>query len=895
MTIRFVSFLSLVMVLCQGTVHSATIKTGTLENGLQVYISADQDLFLTTVEMTYAAGRATDPDSLAGLAHLAEHLLTESSSTYPDGGLARQSALFSTFRNAYTGGGKVQFETQCLPEFLPQVLVLEVERVKGGELDQATFDREKSVVLEELAYRRRLSSFAKHMERLKQACYRGHPFGEKIGGTPETVGRIQLSDFEEFRRKFIRLRRAALVIRGPVDPDLTYNLADSLFTIGTRSRSEYLEVPEYPPIRTTQVISDDVDFEGVRVSIGSRIPLDSYENSAFLRSLGAMLGPSGLGYWVESVPGEALFCLNVFWIYNKPPKEKALRLGYIYQEFDADQDAQNALGYLWRKLDEELEKLEDAEVFAERLQEAMARPLGGDVGSILVGGNMALDQDQVRTALEEMQQDTFLTLARHFLNPGRAAVGVTHGRDSERQQVIELASSVQRQEGIQGEDALAGLATEDIQPVLEAYHRAGLEFVTVHTLRNRIPVMYLELPGPAPVRMGGCRALSPLKVQRVKDKPGIVQLYNRVVSYDDRQRRTAEQPSYRPKRLPFEFDLTLTPGVLEYAVEGPGEKAPRMAFHLVRRLNSQEFNQTRWFQVGEFGREILGDAAADPRMIARGWRLEQIFGSDYHDLGFFRAKGKTVEKTRYKDLVKLHKDVAEETGQTVLYGTGTIPADEFVAAVAKEFESRDTFQSTGIESPEVILEKGILGRVVAELGRGDVSLTLTFPPEARRRKGDLARVMILETLLDQALTGRLREKEGLTYAVSVWARPLSGLILWEMSVTCQPGQAPLVLRVTREELGRIATGGFSGDEVARARLALTGRLIRSLSDPDDGFDFLARAALFGGMPADLLNRVAEVTPTSINALVKSVVDPDRFAFTAVGPMFEEDIEQFDIP
>lgn len=886
--------LCLFLFLSAASSESATIRYGVLENGFQIHIQADEDLALTTVSMFFAAGRATDPDSLAGLAHLAEHLLTESCESLPDGELARQSALYSTYSNAYTRAGSVEFETQCLPQFLKDVLVLEVKRLGGGGIDENSFEREKSVVLEELAYRRRLSPFYQHLERLQQACYRGHPFGEKIAGTSETVGRIQLADYEAFCRDYIRPPRAALVIRGPVDLDLTYNLADSLFTIGTRSQSEFIEVPDFPPVRLTQVVSDDIGFDGVRVSVGSRVPLDSYENAAFVRSLGAMLETSRLGIGVGSVPGEALVYLNTFFRYNKPPQDKARHWGYLYQDFDPDQDAQHALGYIWKQLDEELEDLQDNALYEERRHKALAEPLTGNVGTLLVGGYRALKTEKIVATLAEMPQDKFQALADQYLSPAHGAVGVTHGRDSERQQAIDLATRVERGAEIHGDDALAELTAEDIQPVLEAYQRAGLEFVTITSLSNGLPVMYLELPGTAKVRMGGCRALPPLKVQRQGDKPGITHLYGSVVTYDDRQRRTAEKPKYRPKDLPFELDLHLDPGALEYSVAGPSDKTPRMAFHLARRLNSPEFNQEKWFLVSDNGRDYLERTAARPVMIARGWRWEQIFGSDYQDLGFFRPQAKTAEKTKYKDLVKLHKDVAGRSGQTVLFGAGDLPADEFVAALKKEFAGRDYYRDFTGPSPKVVIETGTPGRVVTELGRADVRLTLTFPPVSGRRKVDLAKVLLLETLLDQTLTGRLRENEGLTYSVFVMARPLSGLTLWEMQVTCQPGQAPLVLRVTREELTKITASGFSPDELARARLALTGRLIRLFNDQDDGFELLAQLGLFGGMPPDLLGRIAGLDAAAINAMAARVVSPDRFAFTAVGPMFEEDIEQFDL-
>jgi len=86
-------FTLLIWCLATGFATAATITSTTLPNGLQVRIQADENLKLTRVGMFFAAGRANDPDSLGGLAHLAEHFLTESSPAYPDGGLMRQSAL----------------------------------------------------------------------------------------------------------------------------------------------------------------------------------------------------------------------------------------------------------------------------------------------------------------------------------------------------------------------------------------------------------------------------------------------------------------------------------------------------------------------------------------------------------------------------------------------------------------------------------------------------------------------------------------------------------------------------------------------------------------------------------------------------------------------------------
>ena len=56
----------------------------------------------------------------------------------------------------------------------------------------------------------------------------------------------------------------------------------------------------------------------------------------------------------------------------------------------------------------------------------------------------------------------------------------------------------------------------------------------------------------------------------------------------------------------------------------------------------------------------------------------------------------------------------------------------------------------------------------------------------------------------------------------------------------------------------------------------------------------ARLGAFGGMPTDLLGQIAQIEVDEVNDMAGRAVSPDKFAFTAVGPMFEEDIDQFDL-
>ncbi len=875
---------------------AATTTTTTLPNGMQVHIHADEDLALTRVGMFFAAGRGNDPDSLGGLAHLAEHLLTDSSPAYPDGGLMRQSTLYATYRNAYTSGSFMQFDTQCLPEFLPQLLTLEVERLLGSGLDESSFAREKAVVQEELAYRRRRTPWSRNLGDLYRACYPGHPFGKPVGGTAASVARITLADFEAFRERNILPRRAALVVTGPVDAEQTLALIDSLFVMGPDAAPEYLEVPRYPVVQPVQIVTDSADFMGVKVSLACRVPLAELDVAVLAVALPLFLDSTRFSIGRRVVPGEIIISLSTHFKYNRPPSASQQKYGYIYRDFDPNQDAQYALAHLWEGLDEEMGDLSDPELFANRRETALlyTADWGADHGVAMVNGNTALTANEIQSVLTDLTYEQLAAFVLRYIAPDWAGVGVTHGSDSDRQQAIALADRIQRDEAAQGRDALADLTQAQIEPVLAAYGNAGLQLIHQVSLSNGIPLMYLELPGLTNTKLGGCRVLPPLKVQKRGSKPGIAQIYSMVVRYDDRQRRDPDEPQYRPRKLPYDLRLLLLPGQLRYSVYGPETKIKRMVFHLERRLKSQNFNQERWSRTLRFGHDYLADIANMPDMRAEEWRYEQVLGTKYFDLGFSHPDPDIMDKIRYKDLVKLHKNVAGPTGQTVLYGAGSLPLDELVAALEPSLGRRKKFKLFTDKPPAAATLTRITGRVVSNLSSSHVALKLTFPIDETAVRPDVATELLLQTVLRQALLGRVREAEGLTYAVRVDNQPLSGLMLREVQVTCQPGQAHLVLAAIREELNRITDSGFTEDEVARARLSLTGYLIRSCSDQDDGFNLLQRLAAFGPLPDDLLGDVAALDTDRVNELTRRALSADRFAFTAVGPMFEEDIEMFEM-
>lgn len=872
----------------------------TLDNGMRVVIHSLPEGALTRVGVFFAAGGATDPDSLVGLAHFSEHLLTESSLNFPDGELIRQVTLLSTYRNAYTSSAYMQFDTECLPVFLPRVLELEADRFRGVRIDSVSFEREKGIVLEEMAMRKRLSPTQELQESLFRACYPGHPFSREVIGIPATVGRIRREDFQAFQEQYIRPENSALIVKGPVDPDSTLAVIEKYFAFGPEGEAKFPETPPYPAMNSSQVIIDSHDHTGMILGLAFRVPLEDEMDAAFVSVLPTIMEESRLYPYITSVPGEAIIMLVIRGAYNRPSTNPMDHWATIYYEFDPEQQCLRYMGYLWEDIADLMNEVADPDEFENRLARAIEN-LGDDkgnagtssgLGSSLVNGNEYLTTARIRELLGDSGPEEFNRFMGRWISTDQVIVGVSHGKDSERPAAVTMAGSSTAVVAHGAKSHLDQLAQQEIEPILTEYRKSKLINLSRYFLFNGTPVYDLELPGSDQFFISGYRTGEGVKDMRPGKKPGIAQIYNRVVNYDDRQRPDPNNET-RPKRLPFEIQFKMDWNNSRLSAKGTGKRAEDIIAALDRRVTSREFNNSRWYSVTQWGEGYLEYIAERKTNVARAWRWEQLLGQEHPSLGQWAPEPDSLRKIKYKDLTKLHHNGFQKTENLSLLVTGGNPDAGIQTLLNQTFGEHDKWRSgKKPDLPEDRLD-GIKGKVISDLTRGDVVLDVAFPPvRIKPGAGAVATVLVLEAALDHVLTERLREKEGLTYSAGSRIFPLTGSLLWEITVTCQPGSSPEVFRIVREELGRITETGFTGDEIARARLKLVGQIVRNLCDQESGLRQLRRFLELGDIPLDPLRELSQVKTEGVNDLFLEVNSSEHFVFTATGPLFEEDIDLF---
>ena len=271
-----------------------------------------------------------------------------------------------------------------------------------------------------------------------------------------------------------------------------------------------------------------------------------------------------------------------------------------------------------------------------------------------------------------------------------------------------------------------------------------------------------------------------------------------------------------------------------------------------------------------------------------------MIGDDHPFMGSVQPDPNIVNHIKYKDLSKLHRKSARPTGDTMLLAVGGLPADSVRKILDDSFGKRDDYKAWSPPSPPTGAA-AIAGTIRTVTSQTDVRLSLTFPafaPDPAWEHPGLS-LMLLDKVLDQVLDSRLRQQEGWTYTTSFSFLMVSGWVLPEIHVTCQPGQAPAVLAVMQDELKRLTATGYTADQLALGRLKLVSRILRSSGDPDRLQGWLWQASYFSPVPGDPVSTVLSLDPVASGMDLSSLVPADRFVFSAVGAIFEEDLELFE--
>lgn len=204
----------------------------TMDNGLDVILRKDDRVPVAAVNIWYDVSSVDEPEGLAGLAHLFEHMMLQGSEHAPGDYFNRLQAVGATGVNGNTDFDRTAFVQNVPSNQLELVLWAESDRMGFllEALDEATLDNQKAVVRNE---RREViddSPYGLAQEQVYHALFpREHPYHHNIFGSHEQIQAVDMEDVRQFYERHYGPNNASLSIVGNIDLERTKSLIDKYF------------------------------------------------------------------------------------------------------------------------------------------------------------------------------------------------------------------------------------------------------------------------------------------------------------------------------------------------------------------------------------------------------------------------------------------------------------------------------------------------------------------------------------------------------------------------------------------------------------------------------------------------------------------------------------------
>jgi predicted Zn-dependent peptidase len=292
----------------------AKIHSSTLPNGLPLYRVDLPGTRAVTVLVAFEAGARTERAEENGMAHFLEHLVFKGGQKFDDYRKVNETAeRMGAVLNAYTSHDLVAFHITCRAEVVGEAIDLLTDFVGRPKVDQEELDRERGVVIQEIARANdQPSVVAEHL--IDRAAFGYHPLGRPVLGPEEHLRAFSRDAILAFRRRQWAGSRGGAFLVGnlehvPEDRELaeTFGRFPSIQADGS-----WEPAPAFEP--QTLVESRDSNQSHLRISYRPSIDPRDEEHRAALTVYGTLLGGSmgsrlfdeireqrGLAYSVYSV------------------------------------------------------------------------------------------------------------------------------------------------------------------------------------------------------------------------------------------------------------------------------------------------------------------------------------------------------------------------------------------------------------------------------------------------------------------------------------------------------------------------------------------------------------------------------------------------------------------
>ena len=283
-----------------------------LVNGIRVCMEHMDSVRSVALGVWVNAGSVFETEENAGVSHFIEHMLFKGTEKRSASDIAAETDAIGANLNAFTAKECTCFHIKALDEDLALAVEMLSDILLHSMLEPEQMDRERGVVLEEIAMTED-SPEDIVFDRASEQLFFGTPIESEILGTEETVSRFTREDLVRYMQRHYTAENIVIAVAGSFDRESLLTLLERYFR--NAAGGKRLAAPDVsirPGFRTA-LVKKDVEQINLCLAIpGAALGTDEYFAQAVLsNALGGSMSSRlfqhireerGLAYSVYSYP-----------------------------------------------------------------------------------------------------------------------------------------------------------------------------------------------------------------------------------------------------------------------------------------------------------------------------------------------------------------------------------------------------------------------------------------------------------------------------------------------------------------------------------------------------------------------------------------------------------------
>jgi zinc protease len=266
------------------------VRRQVLPNGLTVLVRPVHAAPVVAINTWVKAGYFHEPDDVAGMAHLFEHMFFKGSKRFPGAEtISREVSSLGGVLNAGTIYDSTNYYFVLPREAFERGVAIQADAVIHPLFDPDELKREAEVVIEE-SNQKYDNPPAFATEKLYELAFREHRIRRWRIGDHDVLRNIRREDLLDFFHTLYRPENMIVTVVGDVDADQALNVVEREYAALERGELRKGRGPEEPPQREFRFREIVGDISQSRIVLGWHTPGVGHDDNEALDVLAAVLG-----------------------------------------------------------------------------------------------------------------------------------------------------------------------------------------------------------------------------------------------------------------------------------------------------------------------------------------------------------------------------------------------------------------------------------------------------------------------------------------------------------------------------------------------------------------------------------------------------------------------------